>query len=271
MNKLNLILIAVVSIVFIQPSTAITGNLAKHINNFNITLESTKDFEGLKNKLLTEKPDNIYIEEWLIYQDHTKDILKKLDKIADKINAKLYVVIGKNTWYGPRGAKVTLQAFKTYDKADGIVLRLEPNKTNIWQNYGTEFKVQLLNKMLDGYATIFKEASKLNKEFIAEFPYWLADFQGPLRTFPEDVCHFAHKISFLIDDIEMYDVLPENWNDVYCNYQINLTKRANNKTEDEINRLYKKFEKELSYDSYFKGYLIDSDLDLNKKETAINK
>jgi len=230
------------------------------IENINITTEAVSNLNELQEQINNLKPKNIFIEERLLYQKKNNNILKDLKKIAKKNSSKLFVVVGKNTWIGKRGIDNTLEAFKVYkNNIDGIVLRLEPNKTNIWQNYELEYKAQMLNHMLDAYSAISKETAKYGKEFVAEFPYWLADFQGPLRTFSQDACLYADRVVLLIDDEDMYEVLGNKWNDLFCHYHISLSKKANSKTNSEIVKLHKKFNNKLSFDSYFKGYIFDLD------------
>ncbi|MBI1858710.1 MAG: hypothetical protein HYR97_06340 [Candidatus Melainabacteria bacterium] len=214
------------------------------IENINITTEAVGNLNELQKQINNLHPKNIFIEERLLYQKKNNNILKDLKKIAKKNSSKLFVVVGKNTWIGKRGIDI---------------LRLEPNKTNIWQNHELEYKAQMLNHMLDAYSAISKETAKYGKEFVAEFPYWLADFQGPLRTFSQDACLYADRVVLLIDDEDMYEVLGNKWNDLFCHYHISLSKKANSKTNPEIVKLHKKFNNELSFDSYFKGYIFDLD------------
>ncbi len=184
--------------------------------------------------------------------------MKKLHKISKKNNSKLFLVIGKNSWFGERGIANTIDYLNYYEKhIDGIVLRVEPNKINVWKE-DVAIIAQILNQMLDAYVGISKEAKSKNKMFIAEFPFWYIDFIGPLRTFPEDACACANRISLLIDKPEKLKEL-KNWNNVSCLYSINLTKRATGHSEEELNEIYNELTKELPFYSNFNGFIIDSD------------
>lgn len=235
------------------------------LNHINITNDLTKDFKLLENSIETKRPKAIYIEQWIIVEPHNKKLLKKLSKITKEYEAKLYIVIGKNTWFGKRGFENTSEAYKLYGKyIDGVVLRVEPNKTNVWKD-DLSIKAQVLNHMLDAYSAIHQYAKKLDKQFIAEFPFWLNDFKGPNGSFSEDACKYTDKIIFLIDDLEKMDELDEldiNWNDISCRYNINLTKRALDKTEESIIEIYKKLKVKLPLYSNFNGFIIDSDSQL---------
>ena len=235
-----------------------------NLNNINITNDSTKDLKSLKKLIDSKSPKAIYLEQWITMEPHNKDILKKLEKIADKKNIKLYLIIGKNVWFGERGLKNTLAALDTYGKyIDGIVLRVEPNKANVWKD-DFSIKAQILNLMLDAYSAIHTETKKRNKTFIAEFPFWLSDFKGPHKTFSQDACMHTDKIIFLIDDPEKLDKLEINWHDVTCAYNIDITKRATNQTEDSVRDIYYKLKEKLTLFSNFNGYIVDSDSTLEE-------
>ncbi len=236
------------------------------LNHINITNDLAKDIKQIKELVNRKRPKALYIEQWLLLEPHNKKLLSDLHKITKKYNAKLYLVIGKNTWFGHRGVSNTLEAYKLYGKeVDGIVLRVEPNKANVWKD-DMGLKAQVLNQMLDAYSAIHNKFKKENKQFVAEFPFWLSDFKGPLRSFPEDVCHYADKIIFLIDDPEKLDTLEIKWNDVTCRYNINLTKRATTQTEESLNEIYKKLKTNLTFYSNFNGFIIDSDSKLLSNE-----
>ena len=142
-----------------------------NFNQINITNDSTKDLKSLKQLIETKKPKAIYLEQWITMEPQNKNILKKLQKIAHKNDIKFYLVIGKNVWFGERGVKNTLAAFNTYGEyIDGVVLRIEPNKANVWKD-DSSIKVQILNLMLDAYSAINTEAKKRNKTFYTEFPF----------------------------------------------------------------------------------------------------
>ena len=230
------------------------------LTSLNITNDSTKNIKELENIIKTRKPRFIYLEQWITLEPHNKDILKTLTKLRKKYNSKLFLVVGKNTWFGSRGVANTLDALNTYGKwIDGIVLRTEPNKTNIWNKDETSFKIQILNQMLDAYSAIHIETKKRDKIFIAEFPFWFTDFNGPKGTFSQDTCNYVDRIVFLIDDIKMLDTLAVKWNGITCQYQINLGKRATNQTEESIKEIYSKIKKNISFYYNFNGFIIDSD------------
>lgn len=231
-------------------------------NHINITNELTKDLKGLKAFIEINRPKAIYLEQWITAEPHNKKLLKKLSKIAKKHNIKFYLVIGKNTWFGNRGVSNTLASYEVYEKyIDGIVLRVEPNKVNVWKD-DLSIKAQILNQMLDAYSGIYQETKKREKQFLVEFPFWFSDFKGPKASFSEDACKYSDKISFLIDDIDQLDLLDDldiQWNDITCRYNINLTKRAINQNEEGINKIYKRLKAKLPMYSNFNGFIIDSD------------
>lgn len=235
------------------------------LDHINIINDLTKDLNLLEDLVEAKRPKAIYIEQWITAESHNKKLLKKLSKIRKKYKTKFYIVVGKNTWFGKRGLENTLQAYDLYGKyVDGIILRVEPNKANVWKD-DLSIKAQVLNQMLDAYSAIHQHAKKLNKQFIAEFPFWLSDFKGPNGSFSEDACRYTDKVIFLIDDLEKMKQLDEldiKWNDISCRYNINLTKRALDKTEESIIEIYKKLKAILPLYSNFNGFIIDSDSSL---------
>ena len=240
-----------------------------NINNINITNDSTKNFKALEELIINKKPKAIYLEQWITLEPHNKKLLSKLKKFTKKNKIKFYLVIGKNTWFGDRGVTNGKAAFNFYEKyVDGIVLRLEPNKTNVWKD-DVAIKAQILNLMMDSYATLFLEAKKRSKQFLVEYPFWFSDFNGPIKTFPQDTCEYSDKIIFLIDDLKKLEELQIKWNDVPCMYSINLTKRALNQPDDSLYEIYKKLKSKLTLYANFSGYIVDSDsflLKLSKLE-----
>lgn len=233
-----------------------------NLNNINITNEAAHNKNILKRIIEDKRPKALYIEQWIIEESKDKKLLKKLHKTAHKYGLKLYLVTGKNSWFGTRGVSNTIEVFNKYDEfVDGIVLRTEPNKVNVWKD-DISIQVQILNQMLDAYSAIYTEAKKRNKIFIAEFPFWFSDFRGPLKSFSENVCEYVDKVIFLIDNTKKLDELEIKWNDVTCPYNINLTKRANKQTEQSLEETYKKIKAKLTFYSNFNGYIIDSDSSL---------
>src|SRR3989338_6430610 len=221
-------------------------------NNINITNNLTKNLKKLKTFIKAVKPKSIYLEQWILLEPHNKKLLKKLSKIAKKNKTSFYLVIGKNTWFGNRGIANTVASLDLYGKyIDGIVLRVEPNKVNVWKD---DFKVQILNQILDSYACIHNEAKKRNKQFFVEFPFWFTDFKGPLRSFSEDACLYSDKVIFLIYNPTKLDSLDIKWNDITCKYNIDLTKRATELSDDSISDAYKKIQKKLPFYSNFNGF-----------------
>lgn len=233
-----------------------------NLNHFNITNESVKDLKALAELIKDRKPKAIYLEQWILLEPGNKNLLKKLRKISNKSNIKLYLVIGKNIWFGRRGIENAKSAFNIYGKYfDGLVLRLEPNKSNVWKE-DPSIKEQILNLMLDAYSSIYAEAKKRNKLFVTEFPFWFSDFEGPLKTFPQNACDYADKVIFLIDDIEKLEKLELEWNNVACPYNINITKRATKLSEDLVAETLNKLKNKLYFYSNFNGFIIDSDSSL---------
>ena len=241
-----------------------------NLDNINITNDLTKDKKLLEKTIKEKRPKSIYLEQWITLEPNRKDILKTLNKIAKKYNAKFFLVIGKNTWFGNRGISNTLAAYDMYGEyVDGIVLRLEPNKVNVWKD-DASIKAQILNQMLDAYAAIYNKAKKRNKAFVVEFPFWFSDFEGPLRSFSQDACLYSDKIIFLIDNLKKLNDLKTKWNDIPCLYQINLTKRATNQTEDSIEVIYKKLYEDLTFYQNFNGFIVDSDNNIKEIEPNSN-
>ena len=234
-----------------------------NINNINLTVKTTKNFEKVKELIETKKPKTVFIEQWVLLDPQNTNLLKKVHGLTKKNDARLYLVVGKNSWINQFGITQVLEQIKEYGKhIDGIVLRIEPNKINVWEKHGQFNKAKLLSQMLDTYNAIHKETKKLKLDFVAEFPFWLADFRGPVKSFPQDACNYTDKIAFLIDEEEKLDALDDlkiEWNDVTCRYYINLTKRANDKTNEKINEILDKFKTKLSLYSNFHGYIVDSD------------
>lgn len=235
-----------------------------NLNHINITYETASDIEKIKELIELKRPKAIYVEQWIIADSKNKNLLKKLRKITSKNKIRLFIVIGKNTWWGERGKANAISAYDLYGKyIDGVVLRVEPNKTNIWKKNEEEpvynAKAVVLNLLLDAYSVIYLEAKKRHKMFIAEFPFWFTDFQGPNKSFSQNVCDFADKIVFLIDNKERINDFDIPWNKVTCPYNINITKRATGQTEDSINEIYEKLKSTLTFYANFNGYIIDSD------------
>ncbi len=241
--------------------------------NLNITNETTKNTKQLEELIKQRKPRFIYLEQWVTLEPQNKNILKLLNKLAKKYDSKFYLVIGKNNWFGTRGVSNVTAALNEYGKyIDGIVLRVEPNKTNIWVK-DDSFKIQILNQMLDAYHAIHSETKKRNKQFIAEFPFWLTDFKGPKGNFSQDTCSYSDKIIFLIDNKEILDKIDIKWNNITCQYQINLGRRATNQTDDSLKEIYKKIKDNSAFYYNFNGFIVDSDsplLQTQEKQVSDN-
>ena len=234
------------------------------LNNLNITLNHAKDLKLVKNLLETKRPKAIYIEQWILIQleleEGNKKVLQKLYKIAKKNDSKLFLFIGKDSWFGQKGLSNTIAAYNTYGNyVDGIVLKNMPNKTNIWRDDNVEFQAQVLNQVLDGYSAIHHHAKKINKMFIADFPFWFSDFKGPKNNFSQNVCDYVDRVIFLIDDIEKLENLDIKWNDITCMYNIDLTRKASQLSPTEVEKAYKLIKSKLSFYSNFAGFIIDSD------------
>ena len=228
--------------------------------HINITYETAGELKKLKQIIKRVNPKGLYIEQWIVVDPKYPNLLKKLNKIAKKNDIKLYLVIGKNTWFGKRAQLNTLEALKLYkDYIDGIVLRAEPNKINIWKKDDASIKAQILNFTLDGYLAATKHAKEYKKLFIGEFPFWYSDFSAPGGTFSENSCKCTDRIIFLVDDIEKLNELEIEWNNVTCMYNIDLTKRAPAKTEEQIAKAYYQIKDKIPMHANFNGFLIDSD------------
>lgn len=268
------ILFTVLYLIFIPASFANEQNTEQllkekeiyltNLNHINITYETAENTKKIKELIKEKKPKAIYIEQWIIADPKHKKLLKQLRGMTTKDQIKLYLVIGKNTWWGDRGKANAIGAYDLYGKyIDGLVLRIEPNKTNLWKKIEDEpifnAKATLLNLMLDAYSAIYLEAKKRKKAFIAEFPFWFTDFKGPYKSFSQNVCDYAHKVSFLIDSTEKLEELDLPWNSVTCTYNINLTKRALSQTDEGIKEIYNKLKTNLTFYANFNGFIIDSD------------
>ena len=237
-----------------------------NLNHINITIESIKDLKELKRLICLRNPKAIYIEQWILEEPGNKNLIKKLQKIAKKTSCKFYLVVGRSSWFGRRGVINTIDNLNKYGKyIDGIVLRVEPNKVNVWKD-DIGVQAQILNQMLDAYSAIYHETKKRDKAFIAEFPFWLSDYKGPLKSFSQNVCDYTDKIIFLIDDLEKLEKL-DMWNNVTCMYNINLTKRASGQTEESIHETFKKLKTKLTFYSNFNGFIIDSNSTLEDSDT----
>ena len=236
-----------------------------NFNNINITDESVKSLKSLK-KLIKEKSlKGIYIEQWILDEPGNKNLIKKLQKIANKSNIKFYLIVGRNSWFGRRGLEHTLEFLNMYENyIDGIVLRVQPNKVNVWKD-DVSVHAQILNQMLDAYSAIYHETKKRNKLFLVEFPFWLSDYKAFNKTFSQNACDYSDRVIFLIDDIEKLDKLGIKWNDVTCNYNINLAKRATQQTEESTHKTYKKIMSKLTFYSNFHGFIVDSDSSIKEE------
>lgn len=237
-----------------------------NLNNINITNELAKNKNKTEELIKNKRPKALYLEQWILLEPNNKNLLRNLSKLTKKYQTKLYLIVGRNTWFGKRGASNTVEAFDTYGEyVDGIVLRILPNKTNVWKD-DNAIRAQVLNQMLDAYYAIYLKAKKRNKSFIVEYPFWLSDFKGPLKSFSENTCDYADRIIFIIDNAEMLDKIATKWNDVTCSYGINLTKRATMQNEELIKELYKKLNSKLTLYANFIGYIIDSDSTLTDSD-----
>lgn len=243
-----------------------------NLNSFILTKEYADDTHKLEELIEEKKPKAIYVEEWIVSESKDKNYLKKLKKLTSKHNLKLFLVTGRNVWFGQRGVDGIINAYNTYEtNLDGIVFRIEPNKSNVWKD-NSDIQAQILNQMLDAFSAIYKETQKRNKLFIVEVPFWLGEFHGPLKTFTEDICTYSDRIVLLIDDAEKLDKLESKWNDLTCSYSINLGKRATRQTSDEkINELYSKVQEKLIFYSNFNGYIIDTGSILDNKKPEISQ
>lgn len=240
--------------------------LLTNLNNIILTKEYAEDKNKLEEILKIKRPKNVFIEHWIIQESSNKKLLKDIRKVASEYNAKLYFVTGKNTWFGQRAVDNLIPLYNAYGEyIDGIVLRIEPNKINLWKDNEESLKIQVLNQMLDGYSAVYSHAKKIGKSFIVEIPFWLTDFQGPKRTFPDDACMYSDKVIFLIDNEEKLDTIEIAWNDITCPYLINLGKRATRQNEEKVKQIYSKLNKKLTLYSNFGGYIVDSDSTIDNK------
>ena len=241
-------------------------DLLTNINHINIDKRLAKDTKSVEEMVKTRKPKAIYIEQWILAEKGNENLLQKLHKIAHKYDAKFYLFIGKDSWFGRKGLINTIAALDQYgNHIDGIILKTQPNKINIWKD-NLNFQAQILNQMLDGYSAIYAEAKKRNKQFITDFPFWFSDYQGPKKGFSENVCDYADKVIFLIDDIDKLENLDIQWNDITCSYNIDLTKHATVLSDDDINDMYKVIKSKLTFYANFNGFIVDSDSKVDLKE-----
>ena len=226
----------------------------------NLTLKDTKDINTLKKLLKEQSPRTIYLEQWITMEKGNKNLLKKLHKITKKNDIKLFLFIGRDSWIGKRGVANALASFEQYGNyIDGLVLRTQPDKLNIWDKTDVNIQAQILNQMLDAYSAIYIELKKHNKIFIAEFPFWYSDFQGPLKSFSQNVCDYTDKIIFLIDDTDKLESLDIKWNKITCRYSIDLTKKALGPTIEDTHSIYKSIKSRLAFYQNFSGFIVDSD------------
>ena len=238
--------------------------LLTDITHINISAKTAKDIKSVKLLLESKRPKALYIEQWLLIEKGNEDLLKKLYKMAHRYDAKLYLFIGRDSWFGRKGLINALAAFDQYGNyIDGIILKTQPNKTNIWKKDDINFQAQILNQMLDAYSAIYIEAKKRNKLFIADFPFWFSDYQGPKKSFSENVCDYTDKVIFLIDDIAKLEALDIKWNDITCAYNIDLTKHTTALSDDDISDMYKTIKSKLIFYANFNGFIIDSDSKVN--------
>ena len=282
-NLIHILVTIITIIIFCPTSEAKLKNpeqinekdFLTNINHINIAARATKDIKIVEQLIKSKRPKAIYIEQWILAEKGNEKILPKLYKIAHKNDTKLYLFIGRDSWFGRRGLVNVLAAFDQYGSyIDGEVLKTQPNKTNIWKD-DVNFQAQVLNQMLDAYSAISTEAKKRNKQFIVDFPFWFSDYEGPKKSFSENVCDYTDKVIFLIDDIEKLEKLNVKWNDITCSYNIDLTKHATVFSDDDIGDLYKIIKSKLVFYSNFNGFIVDSDsrIDFNgiDKEVMQNK
>ena len=245
--------------------------LLTDITHINIAPKIAKDIESVEQLVKTKRPKAIYIEQWILAEKGNENLLQKLHKIAHNHEAKLYLFVGRDSWFGRKGLVNVLAALDQYGNyIDGIILKTQPNKTNIWKD-NINFQAQILNQMLDAYSAIYTEAKKRNKQFVADFPFWFSDYQGPKKGFTENVCEYTDKVIFLIDDIEKLKKLDIKWNDITCLYNIDLTKHATVLSDDDISDMYKIIKSKLTFYSNFNGFIVDSDSRVNFKEIEKQK
>ncbi len=274
-NLISLMIVAITTIAFCCTSEGKylkkEGINAKEVllnntNHINITARTAKNIKSIEELIKSKRPKAIYIEQWILVEKGNENLLKKLNKIAHKYDAKFYLFVGRNSWFGRKGLINVLAALDQYgDHIDGIILKNQPNKTNIWKD-DIEFQAQILNQMLDAYSAIYIEAKKRNKQFIADFPFWFSDYKGPKKGFSENICDYTDKVIFLIDDIEKLEKLDIKWNDITCAYNIDLTKHATTFSDDDISDMYKIIKSKLTFYANFNGFIVDSDSMVNFKE-----
>ena len=241
--------------------------LLSNINHINIAAKTAKNIKSIEELIKSRRPKAVYIEQWILAEKGNENLLKKINKIAHKYDAKFYLFVGRDSWFGRKGLVNVLAALDQYgNHEDGIILKNQPNKTNIWKKEDLNFQAQILNQMLDAYSAIYIEAKKRNKQFIADFPFWFSDYQGPKEGFSENVCDYTDKVIFLIDDIEKLEKLDIKWNDITCAYNIDLTKYATVLSDDDISDMYKIIKSKLTFYSNFNGFIVDSDSRVNFKE-----
>ena len=269
---LSVFLIVIAIIIYCCPSKAKVKNDKQNIQkelteitHINLSARIVKDTNLIENLIKERSPKAIYIEQWILVEKGNENLLQKLYKIAHKHDIKLYLFVGKDSWFGRKGLVNVIAALDQYGSyIDGIILKTQPNKTNIW-NDSLEFQAQVLNQMPDAYSAIYIEAKKRNKQFIVDFPFWLSDYQGPKKNFSENVCDFADKVIFLVDSLEKLEKLDIKWNDLTCQYSIDLTKHATVLSDDDVSDMYKTIKSKLIFYSNFNGFIVDSDSDVNFK------
>lgn len=279
-NLISTIIAILATIISFYPSEAKfkTNNQIGEINrkdfltditHINIAARTAKNIKLVEQLVESKKLKAIYIEQWILAEKGNENLLPKLYKIAHKNKIKLYLFIGRDSWFGRRGLVNVIAALDQYgNHIDGIILKTQPNKTNVWKD-DVNFQAQVLNQMLDSYSAIYAETKRRNKQFIADFPFWFSDYQGPKKSFSENVCDYTDKVIFLIDDIDKLEKLNIKWNDITCLYSIDLTKHAAVLSDDDISDMYKMIKSKLIFYSNFNGFIVDSDsmVDFNAIET----
>ncbi len=251
---------------FKQNVQDLSTELITDITHINISLSDSKNIKKIENLIKNQNPKALYVEQWITVEKGNEKFMQNLYKIAHKHNVKVYIFIGKDSWFGRKGLVNSLTAYDQYGKyIDGVILKAQPNRTNIWKK-NLDFQAQILNQMLDAYLAIHLEAKKRNKQFIADFPFWFSDYQGPKKNFSENVCDYADKVIFLIDDLDKLQNLDIKWNNITCPYNIDLTKHATLITDDDISDMYKTIKSKLSFYSNFNGFIVDSDTQVDFKK-----
>ena len=230
------------------------------IKEINLALNDTKNLKNIKQLIKERHPRAIYLEQWITMEKGNENLLKKLYKITKKNDIKLFLFIGRDSWIGKRGLANALASFEQYrDYIDGLVLRTQPDKLNIWNKDDVNIQAEVLNQMLDAYSAIYTELKKHNKTFIAEFPFWYSDYQGPLKSFSQNVCDYSDKIIFLIDNTDKLETLDIKWNAITCRYSIDLTKKALGPTLEDTKDIYKSIKARLTFYQNFSSFIVDSD------------